>query len=193
MPEGIKCESYTRSGRAKSPVCITGGDNSIALPYTPGMAEIINVRDYHGGLEQAARYFHEAWSGIHLRFYLDALQHSSREGRPLPRFYLLLDDGGPIGCYGLVVNDFISRHDLYPWFAALYIDPRNRGRALGARLLDHGLHEAALAGFGKLYLTTDHDGYYEKYGWTRIEDGYERDGAPARIYCHHTPVSPAGR
>ena len=46
------------------------------------------------------------------------------------------------------------------------------------------LKEAALAGFSTLYLTTDHDGYYEKYGWTRIEDGYDRDGEPCRIYCN---------
>ena len=150
------------------------------------MPEILNVRDYEGGLEQAARYFHEAWSGIHLQFYLDALQHSSLEGHPLPRFYLMLESGRPIGCYGLIVNDFISRHDLYPWFAALFIDPRERGRALGNVLLEHGLNEAALAGFDQLYLTTDHDGYYEKYGWERIEDGFERDGSPARIYRHAT-------
>jgi N-acetylglutamate synthase-like GNAT family acetyltransferase len=156
------------------------------LFYTQQMLEILNVRKYAGGLEQAARYFHEAWSGIHLQFYLDALEHSSMEGKPLPRFYLALIDGQPIGCYGLVVNDFISRHDLYPWFAALYIDPRKRGRAFGSVLLEHGLRESADAGFENLYLTTDHDGYYEKYGWIRIEDGYERDGSPARIYCRNT-------
>lgn len=177
----------------KKPRLVQRGDKPAAVPYTPGMPDIVNVRDYHGGLEQAARYFHAAWSGIHLRFYLDALRHSSREGMPLPRFYLLLDSGKAIGCYGLVTNDFISRHDLYPWFAALYVDPRERGRSLGSKLLDHGLNEAARAGFETLYLTTDHDGYYEKYGWTRMEDGFERDGSPARIYCHATPVRQVGR
>lgn len=146
------------------------------------MIEIVNVWDYDGGMEEAARYFHEAWSGIDHRFYLDALVHSSRDGHPLPRFYLMLKDGKPVGCYGLVTNDFISRHDLYPWFAALYIDEAERGQALGSRLLEHAAIEAGKAGFATVYLTTDHDGYYEKYGWTRIEDGYERDGTPARIY-----------
>ena len=56
------------------------------------------------------------------------------------------------------------------------------GQALGGLLLEHGIKEAALAGFSTLYLTTDHDGYYEKYGWARIEDGYDRDGEPCRIY-----------
>jgi GNAT superfamily N-acetyltransferase len=144
--------------------------------------KIVNVKDYAGGLEAAARFFHEAWSGINFTFYHDAMTHSSLENRPLPRFYLLLDDVRIIGCYGLVTNDFISRHDLYPWFAALYVVEDRRGEALGGRLLDHSVQEAARVGFSTVYLTTDHDGYYEKYGWTRIEDGYDRDGNPCRIY-----------
>ncbi|MBT8058855.1 MAG: GNAT family N-acetyltransferase [Gammaproteobacteria bacterium] len=144
--------------------------------------KIVNVNDYSGGLDAAARFFHEAWSGITFTFYRDALTHSSLEDRPLPRFYLLLEDARIIGCYGLVTNDFISRHDLYPWFAALYVVEDRRGEALGGRLLDHAVQEAAKVGFSTVYLTTDHDGYYEKYGWTRIEDGYDRDGNPCRIY-----------
>lgn len=153
------------------------------------MIEIINVHDYSGGLEQAAVYFNQAWSGISKTFYLDAIVHSSRPGQPLPRFYLLLRDGKPIGCYGLVTNDFISRHDLYPWFAALFIEESERGQQLGSLLLEHAGKEAEKAGFATIYLTTDHHGYYEKYGWNQIENGYERDGTPARIYSKSTSHS----
>lgn len=150
------------------------------------MPEIINVRDYSEGLEVAARYFNTAWPGINTAFYLDAMKHSYGEHSPLPQFYLLMKDSRIIGCYGLAVNDFISRHDLYPWFVALYIEEEKRGQALGRLLLDHALGEAAAAGFDTFYLTTDHEGYYEKYGWKRIEDGFERDGTPARIYTRST-------
>lgn len=152
------------------------------------MIEIVNVRDYSGGPEKAAAYFNRAWSGISKTFYLDAIAHSSRPGQPLPRFYLLLRDSEPIGCYGLVTNDFISRHDLYPWFAALYIEEGERGQQLGSLLLEHATEQTAEAGFSTLYLTTDHDGFYEKYGWKRMEDGYERDGTPAKIYIKSTSL-----
>ncbi len=148
------------------------------------MLKITNVMQFPGGLHKAAGFFHTAWPGLAESFYLDAIEHSSGMEFPLPRFYLLLRNGDPIGCYGLVTNDFISRHDLFPWFAALYVAESERGQELGGLLLDHGIKEAALAGFSTLYLTTDHDGYYEKYGWTRIEDGYDRDGEPCRIYCN---------
>ena len=150
------------------------------------MPEIINVRNYSEGLEAAARYFNMAWPGINTAFYLDAMKHSYGEHSPLPQFYLLMENSRIIGCYGLAVNDFISRHDLYPWFVALYIEEEKRGQALGSLLLEHALGEAAAAGFDTFYLTTDHEGYYEKYGWKRIEDGVERDGTPARIYARST-------
>ena len=150
------------------------------------MNKIINVRDFKDGIESAARYFNSAWPGIHTAFYLDAMRHSDGKHSPLPQFYLLMENERITGCYGLAVNDFISRHDLYPWFVALYIEKEKRGQALGSLLLEHAAGQAAAAGFDTLYLTTDHDGYYEKYGWKRIGDGYERDGASARIYARAT-------
>lgn len=62
-------------------------------------------------------------------------------------------------------NDFMVRTDLSPWWCALYIKPSERGRQLGAQLLAHSRREAAKLGFGKVYLNTDHVGYYEKYDW----------------------------
>jgi hypothetical protein len=37
--------------------------------------------------------------------------------------------------------------------------------------------------FYKEYFTTNLDGYYEKYGWTRMEDGVDFfSGKPVKIY-----------
>ncbi|TYR78647.1 hypothetical protein FZC66_18785 [Priestia megaterium] len=38
------------------------------------------------------------------------------------------------------------------------------------------------AGFNKVFLCTDHIGYYEKYGFTYIDDGYHPWGSSSRIY-----------
>jgi len=94
----------------------------------------------------------------------------------------LLEDNEIIGSYGLITNDFISRQDLYPWLCALYIDESHRGRQLGAKLLEHGRLQAGKQGFSKLYLCTDHVGYYEKYDWKHIGFGYHPWGEESRIY-----------
>lgn len=82
----------------------------------------------------------------------------------------------------LITNDFISRMDLWPWLAALYVIGKERGQAIGSRLLSYAVNEARNLGFSKVYLSTDHEGYYEKYGWKRIEDGYMLWGEKSRIY-----------
>lgn len=138
------------------------------------MVNIVNVKDYSGGLDTAVDYIHGIWGNErnHL-FYKDAMYNSSLPGKALPQFFLLLKDGEIIGCSALITNDFISRHDLYPWMACLFVDEKERGQEYGKLLMEYAEEAAKKAGFAAIYLTTDHDGYYEKYGWIRIEDGID--------------------
>lgn len=145
-------------------------------------AQIISVRDNPEFLDRAVDYLSAKWK-IPSAIYRDCLSNSLTTESPLPRWYLLTQNTGTIiGSYGLIVNDFISRQDLWPWLCALYVDESFRGHAWGAKMLAHGRREAKQLGFGKLYLATDHVGYYEKYGWQYIGDGYDVGGQPSRIY-----------
>ncbi len=147
------------------------------------MIEIINVQEFAGGIDIAVNYIHSKWgSEANYPFYYDAILNSSKANKPLPKFYLLLKDNEIIGCYGLIINDFISRHDLFPWFACLYIEEIERGNSYGRLLLEHAEQESLKSGFYILYIATDLEGYYEKYEWKRIEDGYNLNGYKTRIY-----------
>jgi len=72
--------------------------------------------------------------------------------------------------------------DLYPWLCALFIEPSHRGRALGSLLIEQGKKDARKAGFSKLYLCSDHVGYYEHYGFKRIGTGYHPWGETSGIF-----------
>lgn len=147
------------------------------------MLKIVNIKDYEGGLEEAISYYHSKWgTQNNFSFFKDAMINSSKRTDGLPRFYLLLKNEKIIGCCCLVTNDFISRHDLIPWLAGIYIEKNERGKQLGNLLMKHAEGDAKKIGYSQIFLTTDHDGYYEKYGWHRIEDGYELDGESTRIY-----------
>ena len=149
------------------------------------MKNIINVTEYSGGIEAAVRYIHGVWgSKENYDFYYDAIAHSSLSELALPRFYLLMDEERIIGCYALLTNDLVSRQDLLPWLGCLYVEPDFRGEKLGSMLLEHGVREASRLGYSKVYLNTDHDGYYEKYGWIRMEDGFSLFGERGRIYYY---------
>ena len=144
---------------------------------------IVNVLDHPGGLEPAVAYIHRQWGneGNHA-FYFDCARHSSRGPSGLPRFYVLMEGQAIIGCCALLVNDLISRQDLWPWLGCLYVDPEWRGRRLSEALMDHARAEAHRAGFCELFLSTTHEGLYEKFGWTRLADGYNSSGERFGIY-----------
>lgn len=147
------------------------------------MYRIINFKNYHDP-DAAIRYYHGQWGGPdNFAFFEDAMRHASDTAPHLPRFYVLLNDQRIVGCCGLITADFISRGDLSPWICGIFVDPSERGQQLGSRLIAHAAAEAASLGFAAAYINTDHDGYYERYGWQRIEDGYDLfSGQPTRIY-----------
>lgn len=144
--------------------------------------EIVSVCDKPEFLDRAADYLASKWGVPHV-VYQDCIAHSLTTASPLPRWYLLMDGlDAVVGSYGLIMNDLISRQDLWPWLCALYVEESYRGSALGEKMLEHGRQEAKRLGFGKLYLTTDHVGYYEKYGWKYIGCGFDRNGDTGRVY-----------
>jgi GNAT superfamily N-acetyltransferase len=144
---------------------------------------IINIRDYPAYLERAIAYFQSKWADENSAMvYEDCISWSLKTENPLPIWYLLLEDEQIVGCAGLVTNDFISRMDLWPWLVALYIEEDLRGNAYGSLLIERIKKDAAKAGYKRVYLSTDHIGYYEKYGFQHIGKGYHPWGGSSRIY-----------
>ena len=141
---------------------------------------IVSAREHPALREGIAAYIKSKWAGPNsLRVYDDCIAHL---GDRLPEWYVLEDGGRYVGCAGLIANDFISRQDLLPWLCALYIEPDARGRALGRLLIERAKADARAAGFEHVYLCTDHAGYYEKYGFSYVGQGYHPWGEESRIY-----------
>ncbi|PNH78492.1 GNAT family N-acetyltransferase [Vibrio diazotrophicus] len=147
------------------------------------MYSIINVHKYSQGLEKCVDYIHSKWgSDKNYSYFNDAILHSSVNENAIPQFYVLVHQEQIVGCYGLIVNDFISRHDLFPWFSSLFVEIEHRGKNLSETLFKHASCRAEAMGYRSLYLTTEHEGFYEKFGWKRVSDGYDPSGLRARIY-----------
>lgn len=142
---------------------------------------VISLREQPDMLNAFVDYFAEKWGKR--KIYDDSMSHCIASGSPLPQWYVLVDaDEKIVGCSGLVANDFNSRQDLWPWLCAVHISEEERGQGLGEILIAHAVEETKRLGFDNLYLGTDHIGYYEKYGWTYLENCFGADGDPARIY-----------
>jgi len=145
---------------------------------------VINLRNNPDYADQAIAYFQKIWANENSKMvYQDCITRSLTTDSPLPIWYLLLDIADNIvGCVGLITNDFISTMDLWPWLAALYIEKSHRGNNLAQLLIDAMKTDAQAAGFKQLYLCTDHVGYYEKFGFSYLCDGYHPWGEVSRVY-----------
>lgn len=142
---------------------------------------IISVREHPEYKDKAIEYISSKWSAPRI-VYEDCITHGIGTSKPLPQWYLLEKEDGIVGCAGLVTNDFISRMDLYPWFCGLFIEDKERGNAYGKLLMEKAKQDAKTGGFSHMYLSTDHIGYYEKYGFHYIGIGYHPWNEESRIY-----------
>ena len=143
--------------------------------------KILNLREHPEWAQEAADYYSETWGAPQI-IYSYSINASQTTPYPVPRWYIMIENDEIIGGYGLIDNDFVAKTDLYPWLCALHIDESQRGKSLGAKLLEHCRIEAGKLGFEKVYLNTDHVGYYEKYGWNYIGEATHTSGDMVRVY-----------
>jgi len=143
---------------------------------------ILSIRHNPEYKEIAIKYLQESWPDISPIIYENCISNCLSASQFLPQWYLLEKGGEVIGCAGLITNDFISRMDLYPWICAIFIEEKHRGNAYGSLLIDKAKGDTKAAGFKHLNLCTDHIGYYEKYGFKYIGQGYHPWEEESRIY-----------
>ena len=98
----------------------------------------------------------------------------------------MLENDEIIACYALLINDIISRQDLFPWFACLFVEEKYRNKGIAKKLMDHALNECKNKGFETVYLSTDLENFYEKSGWNYYAKGYNVFGEGFKIYSKNT-------
>lgn len=129
------------------------------MPY-----EIIRLTDHPDLKHSMAKWFHEKW-GNPLEAYLESMEEALAGDHAYPEWYAAVEDGRIIGGMGVIENDFHDRTDLAPNICAVYTEPDCRGRGVAGALLGFVCDDMRSRGLESLYLLTDHDSFYERYGW----------------------------
>ncbi|RHW34946.1 N-acetyltransferase [Lysinibacillus yapensis] len=144
--------------------------------------EIIDVKNLTGRFDEAVDLFWGYWGTENNRPFYEQCMRNAHGPDGIPSFHVAVIEGELVGTYALLRNDINSRHDLYPWFACLYVKEEYRGKGLASKLLGHGVEQAKKLGFKTLYLESNLNGFYEKLGW--VEEGvtYDPFGKHAKIY-----------
>ncbi|CAJ36762.1 GNAT family N-acetyltransferase [Methanocella arvoryzae] len=106
-----------------------------------------------------------------------------------PLVYMAFIGDIPVGTVALWRADLLSRQDLFPWLADLFVPPEHRSKGIGTALQNYAVEKAKEFGYPALYLYTPLEGYYEKSGWEYVCDEVDKEGEKVRVYkkatgCH---------
>ena len=110
-------------------------------------------------------------------------------GQFVPQWYLAVEGKQIIGGLGVIENDFHDRKDLMPNVCALYVEESHRCQGIAGELLGFVCREFADRGIPALYLLTDHNSFYERYGWEFLcmVQG-EGETEPSRMYRYSPSI-----
>ena len=96
---------------------------------------------------------------------------------------LLLTEGDELISYcTFAEKDDIQPTDLTPWVGFVYTFPEHRGHRYAGLLFDEVERLAKERPAAEVYLSTNHIGLYEKYGWEFFDMMDDMDGEPSRVY-----------
>lgn len=146
--------------------------------------EIINLLDRQDLKEEAANWFSSKWS-VPKEAYLESMEECFIGKNPVPQWYVAIEEGRIIGGLGVIENDFHERKDLAPNVCAVFVEEDKRCNGIAGALLNNVCEDMKNRGIDTLYLLTDHNSFYERYGWKFFCEAYgDGEEKPSRMYIH---------
>lgn len=100
----------------------------------------------------------------------------------IPQTFIALFENEIVGTFSLWNNEKVYTQDLRPWFSCLYVKEEYRNQGLARHLQNFATQKTKELGYDTLYLITEYDNFYEKFGWEYIETAPIGQNQYFRIY-----------
>ncbi len=98
---------------------------------------------------------------------------------------MLVDEEKLVSFCTFAEKDDIQPTELTPWIGFVYTYPEYRGNHCAGKLLSHAESLAKEAGIKNIYISTNHDGLYEKYGYEFYQIMKDVGGEDSRVYVKY--------
>lgn len=98
---------------------------------------------------------------------------------------MLVDGENLISFCTFAEKDDIQSTELTPWIGWVYTFPHYRGHRYVGKLLSYAEALAKTDGINRIYISTDHNGLYEKYGYEFFEMMKDMHGEDSRVYVRY--------
>ena len=83
--------------------------------------------------------------------------------------FAAVEDGEVIGYCTFLKEDYYPENRYSPWISSLFVDEVFRGRGIAGKLIKAAEEYAKANGFIIVYIPSDMSGFYEKYGYEKID------------------------
>lgn len=99
---------------------------------------------------------------------------------------LMLTDGDVLVSFcSYAEKDDIQPTELTPWIGFVYTFPEYRGHRYVGKLFEEAARLAKMERVQDIYISTNHEGLYEKYGCDFFQMMTDMEGEPSRVYRLH--------
>ena len=98
---------------------------------------------------------------------------------------MLVDGENLISFCTFAEKDDIQPTELTPWIGWVYTFPHYRGHRYVGKLLSYAEALAKTDGINSIYISTNHNGLYEKYGYEFFEMMKDMHGEDSRVYVRY--------
>lgn len=143
---------------------------------------IVCLKDVVNKNEEVAKWFSSKWK-IPFEMYLQSIEESQKQQSSIPQWYVVMDKQKIVAGAGVIVNDFHKRLDLTPNICAVYVECAYRNKGIAKYMLSYICNDLKKMVYGKVYLITDHEHFYEKCGFSFYDMVEEDSGNVSRMYC----------
>ncbi len=90
--------------------------------------------------------------------------------RDWERVFAVFDSNCIAGYCAFVKDDCIPDVPYTPYISYMFVGEEHRGHRYSQRLIENALEYAAVLGYEKVYLVSDHVNLYEKYGFVKVDE-----------------------
>ena len=98
---------------------------------------------------------------------------------------MLVDGENLISFCTFAEKDDIQPTELTPWIGWVYTFPHYRGHRYVGKLLSYAEALAKTDGINSIYISTNHNGLYEKYGYEFFGMMKDMHGEDSRVYVRY--------
>ncbi len=125
-------------------------------------------------INRESRYFAElvdyarncSWSaGPHLADMLEQDTFTDWESA-----FAAIIDGRIVGYCTFMKTDYYPENRYFPWLSTIFVDEKYRGNRISEKMINTVIAYAKEHNFSRVYIPSDMRGFYEKYGFERIDE-----------------------